>query len=106
MISLSPELQIALVTYVVPGLVMAWVEVRRRRLTQKTTERGLEQEVRRSDWEIGQELRDEIRRVNQALRDENDLLRARVKRLEQRVGILTELATRHGLPIPDWKHGT
>lgn len=106
---MSPEIQQAVVAYVVPALILALLELRRRRLLNGSYKEKIEASRRVSDFELGRQLRDEIREENRELRErvesqDEEIVRlhSRVTSLEGRVAVLTELAMRHGIPLPDW----
>lgn len=106
---MSPEIQQAVVAYVVPALILALLELRRRRLLNGSYKEKIEASRRVSDFELGQQLRDEIREENRELRErvegqdgEISGLHGRVAQMEARVAVLSALILRHGIPLPDW----
>jgi len=98
--------------FVVPALIIAWMELRRRRIWAVTRRQAIAEGARVSDFEAGQALRNEIRRENAELRarvsqveEENGTLRRRVDVLDRRIILLTELCVRAGIEVPAWQEG-
>lgn len=100
---MTPELQQVTITYVVPALIMAYLEVRRRRLAAKEEERKTNLARRVSDFDMSSKLRDELYERWNECNESNETLRKRVAALEHRTDLLTDLLMRHGVPIPPWE---
>lgn len=99
---MSPELQIALATYVVPALITGYLVLRQRRLLLSSKAEATRAASRQSDWEAGADFRDELRRDNADLRCRLGRAERRVAVLERRVTLLTDLMVREGVPVPPW----
>jgi hypothetical protein len=99
---MTPELNVAFVTYVIPALVTALILLRQRRYDAEHKEFEMRHGARVAEWDMSREFRDELRSDNIDLRCRLSLAEQRVKALRYRVDVLTDTLVRHGVAVPDW----